>query len=163
YRGTQVDSHGHATHDDSHGHGSHGEPHESPMVMLAPLMILALLSTVGGFVGLGNHFEHFLVPVFGSGEVAEAAGQVAHKGMEFVLMGVSVVVALLGMALAAWLYLFRPELPQKISNALGSLYETVVHKYYVDEIYAAVFVKPLVDGSTKILWQGVDRKVIDAT
>jgi NADH-quinone oxidoreductase subunit L len=46
---------------------------------------------------------------------------------------------------------------------LGGFYEAVVHKYYVDEIYAAVFVKPLIDGSTRILWQGVDRDVIDAT
>ena len=46
---------------------------------------------------------------------------------------------------------------------MGSFYETVVHKYYVDEIYAAVFVKPLIDGSTRILWQRFDRDVIDAT
>jgi NADH-quinone oxidoreductase subunit L len=162
YRGAKVDAHGHVTHrSDEHGHG-HGEPHESPMVMLVPLMILALLSTVGGLVALGNHFEHFLAPVFGSGEVAEAAGQAASSGTEYLLMGVSVIIALLGATLAGWLYLLRPELPQKISNTLGSFYQTVVNKYYIDEIYAAIFVKPLVDGSTKILWQGVDRKVIDA-
>ena len=54
-------AHGH----DDHGHG---EPHESPMVMLVPLMILAVLSVVGGLVGIGNRFEHFLAPVFGSGQ-----------------------------------------------------------------------------------------------
>src|SRR6202795_4494671 len=70
YRGSQVDAHGqaHATHGHEHGHG---EPHESPMVMLVPLMILAVLSTVGGLVGIGNRFENFLAPVFGSGQVAE--------------------------------------------------------------------------------------------
>ena len=56
-----------------------------------------------------------------------------------------------------------PHLPQKIAAGLGGFYETVVHKYYVDEIYAALFVKPLVDGSTQILWHGVDQGVIDAT
>ena len=45
---------------------------------------------------------------------------------------------------------------------MGSFYQSVVHKYYIDELYAALFVKPLIDGSTRILWQGVDRKVIDA-
>jgi NADH-quinone oxidoreductase subunit L len=78
------------------------------------------------------------------------------------LMAVSVVVALLGWLLARLLYYARPELPQKIADSFGGLYQTLVHKYYIDELYAVLFVKPLVDGSTRILWQGVDRKVIDA-
>jgi len=56
----------------------------------------------------------------------------------------------------------QPHLPQKIADALGGFYKTVLDKYYVDEIYAAVLVKPLIDASTRILWQGVDRNVIDA-
>jgi len=157
YHGAHVDEHGHGSHGhDAHGHG---EPHESPMVMLAPLMILALLSLVGGFVGWGNHFEHFLAPVFGTGEpAAEAASGITEK----LLMGVSVLVALAGWGLARLLYYQRPELPQKVSDALGGFYQAVVHKYYVDELYTVLFVKPLVDGSTRILWQGVDRKIIDA-
>jgi NADH-quinone oxidoreductase subunit L len=157
YHGAQVDAHGHGPHGhDAHGHG---EPHESPMVMLVPLMILAVLSLVGGLVGWGNHFEHFLAPVFGAGEATAEAGS---RVTEWLLMGVSGAVAGLGWWLAYLLYYQRPELPQKIADSLGDLYQTVVHKYYIDEIYAAVFVKPLVDGSTRILWQGVDRKVIDA-
>ncbi len=157
YRGTQVDAHGHASHGhDSHGHG---EPHESPMVMLAPLMVLALLSVVGGLVGIGDRFDHFLAPVFGSGEAVEAASH----GMELLLMAVSVTVAILGFLLAYILYVSKPYLPQKIAASLGSFYDAVLNKYYVDEIYAKLFVKPLVDGSTSILWQGVDRKVIDDT
>ena len=156
YRGVQVDAHGHGSHGhDEHGHG---EPHESPMVMLVPLMILALLSLVGGLVGIGNRFEHFLAPVFGSVEAVEGASH----GAEMLLMGVSVAVALLGWWLAYLLYCKRPELPQKIADSLGGLYQTVVHKYYGDEIYAVLFVKPLIDGSTRILWQDVDRKIIDA-
>src|SRR5271166_5018257 len=99
FRGAQVDAHGRGSHgQDAHGHGSHGhsshehsshghgEPHESPMVMLVPLMILAVLSLVGGFVGWGNHFEHFLAPVFGTGEVAETAS----RSTELLLMAISV-------------------------------------------------------------------------
>jgi NADH-quinone oxidoreductase subunit L len=77
-------------------------------------------------------------------------------------MAVSVLVAVAGALLAYLLYCARPELPQKIADSLGGFYQAVVHKYYVDELYAAIFVKPLVDGSTRILWQGVDRKIIDA-
>jgi NADH-quinone oxidoreductase subunit L len=155
YHGAQVDEHGHG----SHGHDGHGEPHESPMVMLVPLMILAVLSIFGGFVGWGNHFEHFLAPVFGGGETAEAASSITEK----LLMGVSVIVAASGWLLAYFLYCARPELPQKIADGLNGFYTAALNKYYVDEIYAKVFVKPLIDGSTAILWQGVDRKVIDDT
>ena len=155
YRGMQVDAHGHGSH--GHDEQGHGEPHESPMVMLAPLMILALLSLVGGLVGWGNHFEHFLEPVFGS-----AAVEAGSRGTEFFLMGISVAVAFAGGGLAYFLYCARPELPEQIADSLDGFYEAVVHKYYIDELYAAVFVKPLIDGSTRILWQGVDRKIIDA-
>ncbi|MGH9494086.1 MAG: proton-conducting transporter membrane subunit, partial [Candidatus Sulfotelmatobacter sp.] len=171
YRGAQVDAHGNVSHaDKNHGHDSHGQgghdhglPHESPAVMLVPLMILAVLSLIGGFVGYHNGFEHFLAPVFHSAEGTETAGEVASHSTELLLMGVSVVLAFLGMILAWILYVSKPELPQKVAAAFGSLYEAVVNKYYVDELYAKLFVKPLVDGSTEILWQGVDRKVIDDT
>jgi NADH-quinone oxidoreductase subunit L len=173
YRGARVDAHGqaHAVHgQDEHGHDEHGhdehghgEPHESPMVMLVPLMILALLSMIGGLVGIGNRFEHFLGPVFGSGAVAEGAGEAASRGTELLLMGISVAVAFLGLIFAYVLYVSKPYLPEKIADALNGFYTTVLNKYYIDELYAKLFVKPLVDGSTTILWQGVDRKVIDDT
>jgi NADH-quinone oxidoreductase subunit L len=159
YHGAQVDAHGHGTH--GHGDHGHGEPHESPAVMLVPLMILAVLSVVGGLVGIGNGFEHFLAPVFGT--ATETAAEGASHGTELLLMAVSVTVALLGFILAYVLYVSKPELPKKIAASLGGLYDAVLNKYYVDEIYAKVFVKPLVDGSTAVLWQGVDRKVIDDT
>jgi NADH-quinone oxidoreductase subunit L len=168
YRGAREDAHGAGSHGhDSHGHDAHGhgEPHESPMVMLAPLMILAVLSLVGGLVGWGNHFEHFLAPVFNSSlslSAGESAAETATGITEYLLMGVSVAVALLGWWLAYLLYHKRQDLPQKIADSLGSFYQAVVHKYYIDELYAALFVKPLIDGSTRILWQDVDRKIIDA-
>ena len=126
YHSAQVDSHGHGSH--GHGEHGHGEPHESPMVMLVPLMILALLSIVGGLVGIGNRFEHFLEPVFGSGVAAEAAGEAAGRGTEFLLMGVSVTVAFLGLALAYVLYISKPYLPQKIADGMGGLYQAVLEQ-----------------------------------
>jgi len=164
YRGAAVQEvHGH----DAHGHGQahgHGEPHESPWVMLGPLVVLALLSVVGGFVGYGNRFEHFLAPVFQQG--VDVAGQgtspEAVKSVEYLLMGISVGVAGLGWFLAYLLYSRRPQLPARIAASLGGLYQAVANKYYIDELYAALFVKPLIDGSTTILWHGVDQGVIDA-
>jgi NADH-quinone oxidoreductase subunit L len=133
------------------------------MVMLVPLMILAFLSVVGGLVGIGNRFEHFLAPVFGSGAISEVAGETASRVTEYVLMGISVAVALLGLMLAYVLYVSKPYLPQRIADSLNGFYTAVLHKYYVDEFYAKLFVKPLIQGSTAILWQGVDRKIIDDT
>jgi len=140
--------------------------------MLVPLMILAVLSLLGGLFGIGNRFEHFLAPVFESGAYSQVLGDAASarpiaenpggNSMEYVLMGASVAVAFLGWYLAYLLYLKRPELPQKIADSLDGFYEAVVHKYYVDELYAAVFVKPLIEGSTRILWHGVDQDIIDA-
>jgi NADH-quinone oxidoreductase subunit L len=161
YKGIQVDHHGQAHVAHGHGEHGHGEPHESPMVMLVPLMILAFLSLVGGFVGIHNGFEHFLEPVFGSEfpkAITEGSGNT-----EWLLMGVSVLFSLAGLVIAYVLYVSKPYLPQKIAASLGAFYDAVVNKYYVDEIYAKIFVKPLVDASTSVLWQGVDRKVIDNT
>jgi NADH-quinone oxidoreductase subunit L len=167
YRGAAAsDVHGHDAHahdDHSHGHG-HGEPHESPWVMLGPLVVLALLSVVGGFVGYGNHFEHFLAPVFhvGGVDAREASPEAGKSTLEYLLMAVSVGVAGLGWFLAYLLYSRRPQLPARIAASLGGLYQAVSSKYYIDELYAALFVKPLIDGSTTILWHGVDQGVIDA-
>ncbi len=159
YKGIQVDDHGHAHSTHGHGEHGHGAPHESPMVMLVPLMILAALALVGGFVGYHNGFEHFLAPVFGSEfpkTMTEGSGNT-----EWMLMGISVLFSFTGLILAYVLYVSKPELPQKIADSLNGFYTAVLNKYYVDELYTKLFVKPLVDGSTSILWQGVDRKVID--
>ncbi len=77
-------------------------------------------------------------------------------------MGISILAAFLGWFLADLLYRRAPQLPGRIAQGLGGLYEAVVHKYYIDELYATLFVKPLIDGSTTILWHGVDQGVIDA-
>jgi len=162
----------HAMHDkhDQHGHG-HGEPHESPWVMLGPLVVLAILSFVGGWVGIHRGFDRFLAPVFHSQEVAhgslatadEEAAIAALEKQELILTGVSVAAGVLGLYLAWLLYYRRRDLPDKIAARLNGLYDAVVNKYYVDELYASLFVKPLVEGSSVILWKGVDQGMIDAT
>jgi NADH-quinone oxidoreductase subunit L len=163
YRGAAApEAHGH----DSHAHDDHGHwhaPHESPWVMLGPLVILAVLSLFGGFAGYGNRFEHFLAPVFqGAKVIAEETSPEVGKSTEYLLMVVSVSLAGLGWLLAYFLYSRRPQLPARIAAGLGTLYQAVSHKYYIDELYAVLFVKPLVDGSTTILWHGIDQGVIDA-
>jgi NADH-quinone oxidoreductase subunit L len=166
YRGAEShDAHGHGSRAGAsapHGHGH--DPHESPWVMLGPLVILAILSVIGGFVGYGNRFDHFLAPVFESHtEIAQAAGEGVQINMERVLAITSVFAGALGWVLAYFLYCRLPQLPARIAESLGSFYRAVVNKYYVDELYAVLFVKPVVDGSSAILWKGVDQGVIDAT
>ena len=77
-------------------------------------------------------------------------------------MAISVAAAAIGFFLAWLLYRRRPEWPQRIVQRIPALYQTVFHKYYVDELYAALFVKPLLEGSEKLLWRGIDQHVIDA-
>jgi len=186
YRGAAEELHGHAEHA---GHGAHlgreehghGGIHESPPIMLAPLVILAVLSVVGGWIGwptvLGgsNYFDKFLEPALhvtapgaSAGELSESAPTQATEhseqgAKEVVFTTISVVAAGLGLLLAWLLYYRRPELPQRIADRLDGLYHAVVNKYYVDEFYAAVFVKPLVEGSSRILWHGVDQGLIDSS
>ena len=149
-------------------HAEHARFHESPKVMLVPLVILAVLSVVGGWIGwpqsIGGtqRFDHFLAPVFGA-RAEEAAIATGEHSKELLLSGVSVAAGLLGLFLAWLLYQRRRDLPDKIAAALGALYTTVRDKYYVDEAYAIAFVQPLVKGSTYILWRGIDAGAIDAT
>jgi NADH-quinone oxidoreductase subunit L len=172
YRGKAEDAHGHDAHDSHGGHG-HSGIHESPKVMLIPLVLLAILSITGGWVGipsaLGGHneIEHFLAPVFHSEATSsetptEAPEPQTGHSTELLFTGISVVTALCGFGLAWFLYYKNPEMPARIATSLNGFYTTVVHKYYVDEIYAAIFVRPLLRGSTEILWHGVDQNIIDA-
>jgi NADH-quinone oxidoreductase subunit L len=175
--GSASHSHGHA---DDHSHG-HGGVHESPWVMLAPLVILAVLSFVGGWVGVPqfmrghNEIEHFLAPVMQSGPsvageaVSDKDATTSHAGEatpentgeEWLLAGTSVAAALIGLFFAYLFYYKSPELPERITSKMHGIYMMVLHKYYVDEGYGAIFVKPLLALSTVVLWRGVDQGVID--
>jgi NADH-quinone oxidoreductase subunit L len=170
YRGATLD-HGHDTRAGAsapHGHGTehdgHGDPHESPLVMLGPLLVLAVLSAIGGWIG-SDRFERFLYPAF-YGAFKGFTSEEIYRGngsTEILLTLVSVAVAALGALLAWLLYMRRPQLPARIAASLGGLYTAVANKYYIDELYAVVFIKPVIDGSTDILWHGVDQGAIDAT
>ncbi len=175
--GAASHSHGHA---DDHSHG-HGGVHESPWIMLAPLVILAVLSFVGGWVGvpqfMGGHneIEQFLAPVMQSGPavageaVSDKDATTSHAGEatpentkeELFLAGTSVAAALIGLFFAYLFYYKSPELPDRITSKMHGIYMMVLHKYYVDEGYGAIFVKPLLALSTVVLWRGVDQGVID--
>jgi len=157
----------------------HGKPrydehkvhaHESPKSMLVPLMILAVLSIIGGWVaapafwGGPDYFAKFLEPAFAQSSAGNAeAAEATARALETPLAIVAVVTALLGFAVAAWLYLKQPGKPEQLAKSMRGAYNTLLHKYYVDEIYAALIVKPLLWISTNVLWQAVDVRTIDAT
>jgi NADH-quinone oxidoreductase subunit L len=154
----------------SHRHG-HGGIHESPKVMLVPLVILAILSLVGGWVGIHHRFDNFLAPVFESSAIAATTfeGGAATRarqevpGLETRLMVVSVAAGVLGFLLAFLLYNRRPELPARIAASIHGLYSAVANKYWIDELYSWIFVKPLIAISGVVFWRGIDQGVIDAT
>ncbi|HEY7586287.1 MAG TPA: NADH-quinone oxidoreductase subunit L [Candidatus Deferrimicrobiaceae bacterium] len=140
--------------------------HESPFSMTVPLMLLAVLSVAGGWIGIPevlgghNYFEEWLAPVFAHG--AAAAHGAAHHpvALEMGLMAGSVAVALCGIGLAYYLYRARTEKPKKIAEAVPGLYDAVYNKYYVDEIYDIFIVRRIVDGSVW-LWRAFDAAFID--
>jgi len=159
---------------EAHGHDSreegHGSPHESPMVMVIPLMILAVLSFVGGWVGVpkamggSNHFEHFLDPVFQStAEVMHAENPSGHEdvGTELLFSAISVAAAAIGFLGAWFLYYKRSDLPAKMAASAGGLYRLILDKYRIDELYGAVFIQPIIALSTNVFWKGIDRGLID--
>jgi NADH-quinone oxidoreductase subunit L len=129
--------------------------HESPSVMTVPLMILATLSVIGGWVGVpeslggSDRFAKFLEPVMAkhAEEAGEAAASQAASGasMEYVLMLLSVLVACFGIWLAYRWYIQRPEVPEKIAAASPFLYKLLYNKYYVDQLYDAMFVNRIKD------------------
>jgi NADH-quinone oxidoreductase subunit L len=125
--------------------GDH-HPHESPAVMTVPLMALALLSLGGGFINIPKWLE----PMF---PVAE------HENMT--LMLISVAAGLVGIGLAYFLYVLRPGSADAVAGSFGGLYNLVYNKYFVDEIYDAAVVQPVVEGSRAGLWRIVDAGLID--
>ncbi len=134
-------------HDEGQAH-AHGV-HESPWVMLAPLVILAILSVVGGWVGVPaamhghNEIEQFLAPVFTQalGTPAEVvSASEPHLGSELGLAAISVLVACFGWALAWFFYVKKPG-TLGVKSAGTPLYRLVSHKYYIDEVYDVVFVQ----------------------
>ena len=147
---------------DDQGHGD--GIHESPWIMLIPLIILGILSVIGGWIGIpsamGGHNDiaHFLDPLFGT---APATGALPGSNtLALTLAGVSFAVVILGWLLAHVLYFAKPELPAKFASKLHGLYTLVLNKYWVDEVYGAIFVAPLLAASSYLLKGLVDTGII---
>jgi NADH-quinone oxidoreductase subunit L len=126
--------------------------HESPATMTFPLIVLAILSAVGGFIGLpqlfggGNRLGTFMSPLFDlSRQVRPETFNETHLShtTEYILMGVSTGAALLALVVALVMYVSRKAVPASEGTKLSPVQNLVYNKYYVDELYNAIIVKPL--------------------
>lgn len=146
----------------------HTHPHESGPSMAIPLIVLAALSAVGGFMGiphpigeiLPGHPGHWLEGWL-KGHIAVPAGW-GHGSvlMEWILMGLSVSIAGLAALLAFSFYIVEPERPKRLAARLPRLHNLIYNKYYVDEFYFERIINPIVNGS-RALWAFVDVNFID--
>jgi NADH-quinone oxidoreductase subunit L len=125
----------------------HHHSHESPWIMLGPLVALAALSLAGGYFDVPDWLE----PMFPAVELHH----------DTTLVAISVAAGLIGIGLAWLLYIARPEMADRIAASLGGLYRFVYNKYFVDEVYNATVVRPVIEGSRWILWRGIDVAVVD--
>jgi len=149
------------------GHDVH--PHESPLSMTIPLMVLGLLSVIGGWIGIphvisevlpfhpGNGLEEWLHPAIAHLEIPHLEGG---EGLEWMMMGVSVAIAAISALFAYDTYIRVPKRAEMLAKAAGPIYPLVANKYYVDEIYFKLIINPLVDLG-KRLWFYIDINVID--
>jgi NADH-quinone oxidoreductase subunit L len=151
--------------------GSHEQEHhvhESPTSMTLPLIVLAFLSVVGGWVGLpavlsenGNRIGRFLAPILVPIAGHEAGHEALPHATEWILMALSVAVAAAGILLA-WKWYARDEgrVPAKIAAAWPGLYSLVADKFRVDELYDFLIVRPF-EWIARVLWKVVDVLIID--
>ena len=129
-------------------------PHESPWSMLGPLVVLALLSVCGGWIGI-ERFGVFLAPSVGASATDAGSAQ-----LELILSVAAVAVALLGWYIAYIFYLRKPQQPAELAATLPTGYKILFNKYYVDEFYGATVVKPLFAISTYVLGWVVDKAIL---
>ena len=153
FRLTYLTFYGHSRMD----HHVEEHVHESPLVMIGPLAILGGLSLIGGFLGFPPEhgwFQSFLAPVAGTGGEHGAA-----IGLVLMLMGIATGIALLGWGIAHYFYSVSLSTPERWAAKFSPMYTTLLNKYYVDELYDALFVEP----TKKIGWlfDWLDRTVID--
>ncbi len=149
------------------GHDVH--PHESPKVMTIPLMVLAILSIFGGYVGIpdifsgenGNLFHKWLEPVFSDAERKIDYFRTHTHFEEVLLMAVSVAVAIISIYFAFVIYTRKKRIADVISVKLNKMYKLLWNKYYVDEFYDATVVNPIKTTSESFLWKFADTRIID--
>ena len=146
-------------------------PHESPKLMTVPLIVLGVLSAIGGFIGIpeifsgehGNLFHTWLAPVFKTAEI-KLMNIGSHSHFEEILfMLISIVAAVAGILYARYVYLKKPAVADKTANRFKGTYNILLNKYFLDEAYEASVVNPIVKGSENILWKIADNKIIDGT
>jgi len=144
---------------------SHLHPHESPKVMTVPLIVLAILSAIGGFIGLPHYlgvpnlFDHWLDPVFKSANNITAVYR--HTGehsimIELAFVMISIIVAAISIIISFKRFSVQEKFEEE--KGFGKILE---NKYYLDEIYEAGVVKPIQVTSEKFLWKIFDVKIID--
>ncbi len=140
--------------------------HESPALITIPLIILAILSIIGGFMGLPaitgltHKFSNYLSSVTGAAAgILPEAHHLSHA-TEYVLIGVAVLAAIVSILIARYMYVTKGQLPANSDAELNGLQKLVSNKFYVDEVYNAVFVKPVVKLST-LIYEYVDKLVVD--
>ena len=144
-------------------------PHESPNVMVIPLIILAVLSAIGGFIGIpeifsgehGNIFHGWLEPVFKNAERKLAIYGLHTHFQEILLMTISVAGAAGSIFFARYIYLRKPSIASGTAKKFKSIYNLLWNKYFVDELYDATVVNPIVKTSDSFLWRMADNKIID--
>jgi NADH-quinone oxidoreductase subunit L len=141
--------------------------HESPRTMTVPLMILAVLAIIGGWIGIphalggGAWFEKFLHPVFA--DSIEVMGHGEHHDsftMEYILMAASVILVLISIFVAYMFYRKNPQIATNLKAKFSGLHKIIYNKYYIDEFYQGVIIRPLVNVS-KFLWVVFDVHIID--
>jgi len=144
-------------------------PHESPKLMTVPLIVLAVLAAIGGFIGIpelfsgehGNLFHTWLAPVFKTAEIKLMEGGGHTHLEEILLMVISIIAAASAIFYARYIYLKKPEIAEKTASKFKDIYNILLNKYKLDEFYEATIVTPIVKGSENILWKIADNKIID--
>jgi NADH-quinone oxidoreductase subunit L len=151
--------------DPDEDHAAHPRAvHESSWIMLFPLVILAILSVLGGFVGVpGSHnqIERFLAPVFASGAAPEAAA--SGHSLELLLALISVLTAALGFYIAYLCYYKRPGTADALAERNQTAYSLLAHKYWVDEFYTNFLVIPLMMFTRGFLELIFDRGIVNGS
>lgn len=162
WRLTTLTFHGEERFDHHHVH-----PHESPASMTVPLIVLAVLSAVGGFLGIPHVFhmpnllEGWLEPIFAKGMAILPQHHGEHTTLEFTLMAVSTVIAVSGILLARNIYKNGTEVAASIASRFSGLHKLLWNKYWVDEIYQMAIVSPIFMISRDFLWKVIDVILID--
>jgi len=139
--------------------------HESPKSMTIPLVILAFLSVVAGFIGFPHELGHVLgihhwLDGFLATTIKVEAAEIS-LNTELLLMVVTIVLIFIMILLARLFYVSKNEIPKSDDEAMPLWKEIIYHKYYIDEIYEAIIVKPL-NRISALIYQFIERSGIDA-